>query len=531
VPVLAVSQLSRAVEHRTPQIPRLADLRESGCLAGDTFITRADTGERVPIKDLVGQTDIPVHSLDENLKIKEMKISKVFSSGKKIIYELKTRSGFKIKASANHPFYKIDDWQRLDQLSVGDFIATPRKISLNSPQNTLSSEEIILLAHLLGDGCVLPRQPIHYTSGDFKNIQIVGKLAKKLFNIKPRIVRQKNWWHIYLPSPYPLARKKHHPIINWYYNLGMKPVRSWEKEIPQKIFSLDEKNLGFFLKHLWATDGNLSVKYLEKRKPSGNIYYSTTSEKIAQGVKHLLLRLGIRSKISGVKKTNYRICYHITIQGKEDQLKFLQAVGCYGKRGEIIPRLIKYLKEIKTNPNVDVIPKEIWGQISLLKSNYGLSWRDWAENYGTSYCGSTLFKHGVSRSRMARILNFMPSLELKNLAESDVYWDEIISITPLGIEEVYDATVPGTHNFVANDIILHNSLEQDADVVLFIYREDRYREDTLRKNIADIIIAKHRNGPVGKVELYFDEQRASFRSLEKQSQDSDFRGAEEMPGF
>lgn len=59
------------------------------------------------------------------------------------------------------------------------------------------------------------------------------------------------------------------------------------------------------------------------------------------------------------------------------------------------------------------------------------------------------------------------------------------------------------------------ALEQDADVVMFIYREDRYNPDTDRKNIVDIIVAKHRNGPVGKVELYFDEQRVSFRSLEK----------------
>ena len=66
------------------------------------------------------------------------------------------------------------------------------------------------------------------------------------------------------------------------------------------------------------------------------------------------------------------------------------------------------------------------------------------------------------------------------------------------------------------DLRESGSLEQDADVVLFIYREDRYREDTERKNIADIIIAKHRNGPVGKVELYFDDQRACFRNLEKE---------------
>jgi replicative DNA helicase len=71
------------------------------------------------------------------------------------------------------------------------------------------------------------------------------------------------------------------------------------------------------------------------------------------------------------------------------------------------------------------------------------------------------------------------------------------------------------------DLRESGSLEQDADVVLFIYREDRYREDTLRKNIADIIIAKHRNGPVGKIELYFDESRASFRNLAKNYQSTD----------
>lgn len=66
-----------------------------------------------------------------------------------------------------------------------------------------------------------------------------------------------------------------------------------------------------------------------------------------------------------------------------------------------------------------------------------------------------------------------------------------------------------------SDLRESGSIEQDADVVMFIHREDRYHPETERKNIADIIIAKHRNGPVGKVELYFDERITSFRSLEK----------------
>ena len=66
-----------------------------------------------------------------------------------------------------------------------------------------------------------------------------------------------------------------------------------------------------------------------------------------------------------------------------------------------------------------------------------------------------------------------------------------------------------------SDLRQTGALEQDADVVLFIYREEKYKPDTTRKNMADIMIAKHRNGPVGQVELFFDEPRASFRNIEK----------------
>lgn len=66
-----------------------------------------------------------------------------------------------------------------------------------------------------------------------------------------------------------------------------------------------------------------------------------------------------------------------------------------------------------------------------------------------------------------------------------------------------------------SDLRQSGTIEQDADVVLFIYREDRYRSETTKKNIADIIIAKHRNGPVGKIEVFFDERNVCFRNLEK----------------
>src|SRR5258708_766687 len=156
VPVLALSQLSRAVEQRGGvKKPQLADLRESGCLAGDTLLMRADTGQLEAIKDLVGQTEIPIFSLTSNLKLEIRFISKVFSSGRKQLFLLKTRNGRTIKASANHPFFTIGGWEKLDSLLPGMKIGQPRFIKpINQDSSPLSDDEVILLAHLIGDGCV-----------------------------------------------------------------------------------------------------------------------------------------------------------------------------------------------------------------------------------------------------------------------------------------------------------------------------------------------------------------------------------------
>jgi len=79
--------------------------------------------------------------------------------------------------------------------------------------------------------------------------------------------------------------------------------------------------------------------------------------------------------------------------------------------------------------------------------------------------------------------------------------------------KVYDLWVPTFGNFVVNNCVLHNSIEQDADVVLILYREDYYNPMKTITSVADVIIAKHRNGPVGTIHLSFDSNSASFGNL------------------
>jgi len=110
-----------------------------------------------------------------------------------------------------------------------------------------------------------------------------------------------------------------------------------------------------------------------------------------------------------------------------------------------------------------------------------------------------------------------PSTRMHRAAADDVHWDRITRIASAGREMVYDLVMPGTHNFVANGLITHNSgeLEQVADLVLFIYREDYYNENTEKKNIAEIIVSKHRNGPTGTIELYFNREHSRFIGLDR----------------
>jgi replicative DNA helicase len=105
---------------------------------------------------------------------------------------------------------------------------------------------------------------------------------------------------------------------------------------------------------------------------------------------------------------------------------------------------------------------------------------------------------------------------LKAVAAGDVQWDEVLAIEPDGDEEVYDLTVDGLHNFSAAGIVVHNSIEQDADIVMFLYRDEYYnREKTEKPGIAEVIVAKHRNGPTGMVELVFRKELTRFENLER----------------
>ncbi|SFV56785.1 Replicative DNA helicase (DnaB) [hydrothermal vent metagenome] len=231
-------------------------------------------------------------------------------------------------------------------------------------------------------------------------------------------------------------------------------------------------------------------------------------------------------------KKEYRPSYHVIVQGKKDLDNFLKNIGSFGKRGEKSEEYLRSLSDIKINLNNGCIDKIVWqSYIKDAKEKHNISWRLFCKKLDMSYCGSTLFKSGVSKDRMKKISEFLDDKNIKNLANSDIYWDEIVFIEKLEKVKTYDLTVDTVHNFVANDIIVHNSIEQDADIVMFVYRDDVYREaaekekemkakaegreyeNKFEKKLeedTELIIGKQRNGPTGTVKLIFQKRFTRF---------------------
>lgn len=411
------------------------------CLPESTKV-KTDSGYKT-ISEL--STNDTVFSLDYNYKLNPSKVKAIVSNGIKPIYEITTRTGRKLRCTSNHPIKTIDGWKDIDNgLAVGEHVGVVRKLE-NIKTKKIEPHVLIILAYMITEGSCT-KNGIRFTNKDLKVVDDFDK-SLQLYNGKKLvhyIAKNGPSYDYGVGGLIPLLKK---------YKLFNKT--SHYKEIPKEIFELDMNSISLFLNRMWEADGTICMSGGGIKYP--HIEYCSASLKLAQGVQSLLLYLGINSKLAKQEARGF-VSYKVMVESQESLIRFIDKVGTFNKHSKF-QKVVDYLKSRKSNPNYDTIP--INGIFERLNND---------PNYFRREFNFRVEKDkNMSRDKLSKLAELDNNEELKKLSSSDVYWDIITDIKFIKNEETYDIEVDAeTHNFIADDFIVHNSETMGAMYPLWL---------------------------------------------------------------
>ncbi|MBW7884807.1 MAG: DNA polymerase III subunit alpha [Caldilineaceae bacterium] len=392
------------------------------CLPGDTEVLDTETGRLVRIEDLfTGRATLRSTATCDvrTLRLRAGRVGQVMDNGVKPVFRLQTALGRTIEATANHPFYTVDGWRLLAELAPGQRIATPRLLP-SGGRATWPDHEVIVLGHLLAAGDLRHPHALYLHTDDPARRDDFVRAAQQFDNVRCTVTAR--------TGAYSVAARRVRPsqppaIMGWARRLGLFDQPAAGLEIPAAAFELNPRQIGLLLSRLWEAQDLVD--------PAGrSLSYATDSERLARQVQHLLLRLGILSQLRTAVAPDQggRARYELSITGAEDLRRFEQQAAIHFVT-EANREKVRQLCQLEMQAAGATVadPAVAWEPVPTAAGPDAGEW------------------HGQNGS--------------------DVYWDEIVSIEYVGEKQTYDLEVPGTHNFVANDILVHNSHAADYAVI------------------------------------------------------------------
>ena len=332
-------------------------------------------------------------TLGKNWKFTLTQPSAFIDDGLKPVFRVTTALGRRVETTLTHPYLTIKGWQPLATLKPGTQIAVPRKLEIFGKES-LPADHLQVLAKLIQQG-----------------------------NFTNRILAT-------------IPENRHPLLINWLESANILGEKIKINGIPEIVFKLQRSEIALFLKSLLFEENHLKISDLK------------LSEKLARHLQHLLLRFGVIAALqSRVNSCSHQLDWQLEIRDRQSLKTLMSELNPVDDQ-----EIAEISSLISTFPDSDLIPPEIWQEIAKLKGDK--SWEELAKMAGVTNLQP--YK-SLSRETLFLIATVLDNLPLQKLATSDIYWDKIITIEPLGNQQVYDLTIPETHNFVANDICVHNT--------------------------------------------------------------------------
>lgn len=425
------------------------------CVAWDTPIVDPTTGALLTAAEVhrrgeTGDT-VDVLSLDDRRQLKTAQPSAFVDDGVKPVFSVRTRLGRHVRTTLSHPFLTPDGWTPLGGLRVGSRVAIPRRLPVFGI-DALPEQELGLLAYLLSEGGRSGETPT-FTSSNLDAVEEASYTAWRMGARAIRTDRPDGTASVVFLGQHDRIN----PVGELLRRYGLLTCSPVYRELPEAVFRLPRQQMAYFLRRLLTIGGRV-VYDLDGLS---EVQWSTASERLGRAVQHLLLRFGINAELRA--PVHGRLNWVLAVTDAAELRRFEHEVGMLGQEDDL--RLLVRSLGACTSERPGAVS-------SFHKTQVVHAYDDLAANISARALSVVRAEALVGATAVQHVTNvFAPTLwdsstdsfddqrsPMDGLpTDADVRWDEIVSIDYDGEEQVYDLTIPYHHNFVAGDVIVHNT--------------------------------------------------------------------------
>ncbi|RTR27751.1 DNA polymerase III subunit alpha [Deinococcus radiophilus] len=446
------------------------------CLTGDTLVPTLG-GELRRIEDLYREgRGVQLPSVNAGYRLELRPTGQFFDNGVKPVFRVRTALGRELTATGNHPLLTLDGWRNVEDLGAGDRIAAPARLPELGAESW-PAHEAALLGWILAEGNTCHPHGAYLYSQNETQVADMVACAEAFPNTRPTVKERperQNVYDIYLGCGIRGSSGGKSGVRLWLEDLGLVGVKATEKALPAAAFRLSNASLAVLVGRYWSGDG--FVYGMGNAVP----YAATSSRRLADDLAHVLLRLGMVARVTQKhfgyvrgEDTAGRTGYTVHLVGRRSVEQFLAVVAPHlvGRDAQVEGLRAYYAAAPLGRETRDTVPASIKGRVQLAKDASGLTWREVETRSGVCtkefYGAARAHKKGFRRTTIQTLADFFGAPELADACSDDLYWDTITSIEPAGEAQTYDLEVPGTHNFVANGLVVHNSHSAAYGVITY----------------------------------------------------------------